>query len=174
MTKYFLFPLLLLCFIHFLFAQDTSLIKSANVLIASRNGAEEVYTIGTKVVLKYKDSLSIKKIRGIFSESFEGKVLITKGNKNNKVIISVDSIIMLRKIHPIRRIVFAAIGTALIAGGGVILDNGGSSPGSAIRGAFIIPVIGAGVCFIFAVPGSLVLEKINENRKSRGWNFSLH
>lgn len=173
MTKYFLFLLLALCFIHFSFSQDTAL-RSTSVLVASRNGAEEVYTIGTKLVLKYKDSLSVKRIRGVFSGSFEGKVLITKGNKNNKVLISVDSIILLRKIHPIRRIVFAAIGTALIGGGAAILDNGGDTPGSAIGGAFIIPVIGLGVLFVYTVPASLILEKINENRKSRGWKFSLH
>lgn len=172
MTKYFLFPLLALCFISFSFAQDTPL-QSTPILIASRNGAEEVYTIGTKLVLKYKDSLSVKRIRGVFSGSWGEKILITKGNRN-KYEVFVDSIVMLRKIHPIRRIVFAAIGTALIGGGAAILDNGGDSPSSAIKGAFIIPFIGIGVYFICAVPASLILEKVNENRKSRGWKFSLH
>lgn len=172
MTKYFLFPLLALCFINFSFAQDISL-RSKAILIASRNGAEEVYTIGTKLVLKYKDSLSVKRIRGRFSGSWENKILITKGNRN-KYEVFVDSIVMLRKIHPIRRIVFAAIGTALIGGGAAILDKGGDSPSSAIRGAFIIPVIAIGVLFVYTVPASLILEKVNENRKIRGWKFSLH
>lgn len=78
---------------------------------------------------------------------------------------------IVKRIRPNRRIIYGVIGTTLVGAGAAIIGTGGTSPASAMKDALIIPVIGVGVYFLYAVPASLLFEKINEKKRSKGWKF---
>ncbi len=73
-------------------------------------------------------------------------------------IILPENILLLRKIKSGSRIIYAGIGTALAAGGAAIVNNGNNTPGSAMRNALIIPIIGVGLYFLCAVHVSLFFK----------------
>src|ERR1044071_1588200 len=143
-------------------------------LITLKNGIEKLYKPGTRLFLKYGNGSSPQKIRGIFAGVMDGKIAIIRKKKSKEqILIPVEDIILVRKIHPGKRIIFGAIGAVLITGGAAIIENTEDSPGGAWTAALVIPVIGAGVYFLCVVPASLVLEKLSEKKRSDGWSFRV-
>jgi hypothetical protein len=142
-------------------------------LVAAKGNFQKVYTIGTKFFLKFYSDSSIQKCRGVFTGLTNDEIIITAHKKGKAFLILPDNILLLRKIKPGSRIIYAAIGTALVAGGSAVINNENNTPGAAMRDALIIPVIGAGVYFLCAIPVSLFLEKIGEKKKAMGWVFKI-
>ena len=143
-------------------------------IVASKNGMENYYKPGTQLLIKYKDNSGERKIRGFYSGESGGDIVIKHRKKDvAKTVIIVDSITVLRRIKPGKRIFYGAIGTLLVGGGAALLDNEGNTPGSAMRGALIIPVIAVGVFIICAVPVTIIVEKVNEKKCINGWKFKL-
>jgi hypothetical protein len=172
--KVFITPIVTILFLGITsFSQDAVPDLSYSI-VASKNGVKHFYKPGDRVLIKYKDSDYTKKMRGFYSGESGGNLVMKRKKKGiAQSIIAVDSIIILRRIHPVKRMVYAVIGTSVVGGGAAILENGGDSPGSAMKGAFIIPVIAVGVFFICAVPVTLIVERINERKRSAGWQFEL-
>jgi len=100
-------------------------------------------------------------------------VIISNKRSKKRTIIPVNDITLLKKINTGKKIIYGAIGTVLVAGGAAIIDDGGNSPGNAMKDALLIPVIGTGVYFLCAVPVLLLIEKFNEKKRRRGWIFHL-
>jgi hypothetical protein len=146
----------------------------APALVASKNGYEKRYRPGTRLCIKYGNDSSTQKTRGIFTDVVDGKIVIAFKKKSKvQVVIPVEDITMLRKIKPGKRILYAAAGTALVAGGAAVIEQSGNSAGSGMATALVIPVIGAGVYTLCAVPVSLLFEKMGEKKRSSGWSFSV-
>jgi hypothetical protein len=154
-------------------AQDT-LPHLGYRFVALRNSERAFYKTGTRLVIKYTDGSSTQRLRGAFAGVMNGSIAIgARGGSKSMTVIPVEDISMVRKVHPQRRVAFAIIGTVLVGGGTAILESGGNSPGSAMRGALIIPVIGIGSYLLFAVPITLIAEKLNEKKRKNGWKFEL-
>ncbi len=156
------------------FAQITEQPDLAYVIVASKNGIERKYKAGTRLLIKYNNGNSKQKARGYFAGVEEEKIAIFSKKATGKaILISPDSVLLLRKIRPTQRIIFATIGMTLIGGGAAILDKASNTSGNSGAAVLIIPVIGAGVYFLWAVPVSLLIEKINEKKKDKGWTFLI-
>ncbi|MBI5372101.1 MAG: hypothetical protein HZA79_08755 [Sphingobacteriales bacterium] len=146
----------------------------AYVIVAGKNGSERKYEAGERLFIKYNGSHSIQKARGYFAGVTDGKIaILSKRTSGETALISADSILLLRKIRPGQRVFFAATGIALTGGGAVLLDRASNTSGNSGATILVIPVIGAGVYFLWAIPVSLLVEKLNEKRKSKGWAFSI-
>lgn len=160
---------------------DTSVIAQtidqpdlAYFIVASKNGTERNYKTGKRFLIKYKSGSSAQKTRVFFAGVSEGKIaMLPKTTSNEVVLIPPDSILLLRRIRPTQRIIYAAAGITLIGTGTAILDNVGNASGNSGAAVLIIPVIGAEVYFLCAVPVSLFFEKIFEKKRSSGWTFSI-
>jgi hypothetical protein len=143
-------------------------------LIASKNRNEAWYNAGMRLCVKYKNPASVKRVKGIFAGVSDGEILVARKKKSEEgVLVPVEEIIAVRKINPRKRIVYGTIGALLVGGGGAIIDKGGNTPGSAMKGAFIIPLIGVGSYFLAAIPVSMLLDKAGEKKRSSGWEFQL-
>ena len=140
---------------------------SSNTLIAAKNNFQKVYKPGTKFYLKFRNDSSVQKCRGVFTGITNGEINITH-KKEKTFLILPENILLLRKIKPGSRIIYAGIGTALVTAGAAVLNNDDETSGSAMRGALIIPVIGVGVYFLCAIPVSLLIEKLGEKKKADG------
>lgn len=141
-------------------------------IIASKNGSERIYKPGTRFFIKHSIDHSTQKVRGYFAGVAEGKIaILSKKRAKETMLICADSILLLRKIRPGSRILFSSIGAALIGGGAAILDNASGANSGA--GVLVIPVIGAGVYFLCAVPISLMIEKVNEKTIAKEWKFEI-
>lgn len=146
--------------------------KKYSSFIALKKGNSDIYEIGTKLLIKYSNDSLTDKVRGELAGVSEDAIFIKQSNKRDKIIkVALSDITLVKKIHPMQKIVFGIVGTTLTVGGVAVLDNGGSSPGSAMRGALLIPFIGAGVYCLLTVPATLCIEKINERKKKNGWIF---
>ena len=167
-----LFIAFALCFLTAVLFAQTHKPDYSYKLIAAKNNFQKVYTTGTKFCLKFYNDSSVQTCRGVFTGITNGEIIITT-HKKEKLFISPESILLLRKVKPGSRIIYAGIGTALVAGGVAVLNNNDNTPGSARRDALIIPVIGVGVYFLCAIPVSLVIEKIGEKKKANGWIFKI-
>lgn len=165
--------LLFLSFTISSYAQD-SIPNVSYTIVASKNGIEKLYKPGTQLFLKYDKGSLLQKVRGFFSGVIDSNIVITHKKKSKgRILIPVEDIILLRKINPGKRIIYGAIGTVLVGGGAAIIDKAGNTPGTAMGGALLIPVIGAGVYFLCAVPVSLLLEKMFEKKVKNGWALSI-
>ena len=159
---------------HPLFGQDT--LPNLNVsLIASRNGNLTSYEGGARLMIKHKSGSSTERVRGTFAGAFNKSIAIAKkqGGIRSITSIAIEDILMVRKINPRKRLAFGIIGTMLVGGGAAILESTGDSPGKAMGGALVIPVIGVGSYVLFAVPVTLLIEKLNEKKAESGWKFEL-
>jgi hypothetical protein len=160
-------------FVLFLFFNSFNLFAQNNNLFAKRNRESEAYKIGEKVLIKFDTEGKIEKTRGIILEISEAK--ITFGNKRGTkhISIPIENISLLRRINPTNRIIYGILGTALISGGAALIDSGGDTPGSAMRGALLIPVVGVGVYILGAIPVSIIIERLSEKKRDSGWKFSV-
>jgi hypothetical protein len=141
---------------------------------ATKNGDSRSYKPGTPLFLKYNVDNSVTKARGYYLGTINDSVFIgKKRNKKSIQLIHINDILVLRKINPRKRIILGAIGTTLVAGGAVLAERTGNSPGGAMATALLIPVIGAGSYMVFAIPVTLLMENFSEKRKANGWQFIL-
>lgn len=168
--------LLIFVFIQsYTYAQSAKAGDSSYILKAYKKTDSVNYRLGTRMVLIYNNGAASLKARGVFVGVYDSALIISRNARSSvKTLIAVDSITRLRKINPNARFAFAGTGIALVAVGSAILDNeSNNGEGSAIKGAFGIVIIGAGAFCIYAIPGSLLIEKLKEKNKSNGWMFSL-
>lgn len=141
------------------FAQTTEPSGFSYAIVAGKNGIERRYNVGSKILLKFTSDSSIQKARGYFAGITNGKIaILSKKISKEAALISADSILLLRRIRPTQRIIYAAGGVTLIGTGAAILDKAGNTSGNSGAAVLIIPVIGAGVYFLCAVPVSLFFE----------------
>jgi hypothetical protein len=153
------------------FAQDAANGTFSN-LAASKNGNRERYPIGTRLLIRYASDNSEKKVRGTIAGLSSTEIFIQPKKKEDSLIkLNINGITLVRKINPKRKKIYGIVGTVLVAGGIAIVGSGGDSPGSAMKGALAIPLIGAGSYFLFAIPITLLIEKAREKRSSNGWKF---
>jgi len=176
--KHIIFYILLLSSFNF---TSVSLLAQTNetkfwdyVIVARKKEIVKTYKPGTKLFLSYFDRSGVQKIKGYLSRAIDNNITILPRKKSNEeVTIAVDSIVVLRKIKPSQRISFSVIGSILIGTGAILMDKAGDSPSGAMGSALLIPVIGAGVYFLFSIPFSLMIEKVSERKKKDGWEFSI-
>lgn len=153
-------------------AQNTEA-GNSNELIATRNGKEIHYKRNVRLSLSIENDSSSYKVKGFFAGVVEGHaLLIHTKNGNDTTRIPIENITTLKRIKPNKRIVYSAVGIALIGAGAAVIGGEGNSPASSMRTALMIPVIGVGAYFLYAVPASLFYEKLNEKKRSKGWRFS--
>lgn len=152
------------------YAQDTTNVIFKN-FVASKSSERKLYPIGTRLFIRYTNERSTNKLRGIIAGLNKTKIFIKQGKKDSLISINIIDITLVRKIDPRGRIILGIVGTALVGGGAAFIDDGGNSPGSAMRDALIIPIIGVGSFCLHAVPITLFIEKIDERRRSNGWIF---
>ena len=159
-------------FSNALFAQNFKL-DSSYKLIAVKDNFRKTFRTGTKFFVKFYNDSSVQKYRGVFTGITNDKIIITTHKKEKVLLILPENILLLRKIKPVSRIIYAGVGTILVTSGAIVLNNSGNTPASAIQGAFLIPVIGIGTYFLFAIPASLLIEKLGEKKKVDGWAFKI-
>jgi hypothetical protein len=142
--------------------------------IALRNSEHVFYKVGKRLAIEYNIDSFTQRVKGMLAGAKNGSIMIgAKGVNKSTAVIPIADISMVRKVHPQRRVAFGIIGTALVAGGTAILGSAGNSPGSAMRNALVIPIIGIGSYFLFAVPVSLMVEKLSEKKQKNGWKFEI-
>lgn len=157
-----------------LFGQADDVTDLSYAIVASKKGVERKYKSGSRLLIKYSNGHSAQKARGYFAGVEDGKIMmLSKKSARVYPSISPDSILLIRRIRPTQRIIFAAAGLTLIGTGTVVLDNASNSSGISGAAVLVIPVIGAGVYFLYAVPISLLIEKLNEKKKIKGWTYSI-
>jgi hypothetical protein len=167
------FLVFFLCLVTVVLFAQTDNTDSSYKLVAVKNNFQKVYATGIKFFLKFHNDSSVQKCRGVFTGITNGGIIITTHKKGKTFLILPENILLLRKIKPGSRIIYAGIGTALTVGGAAVINSKDNTPGSAMRDALIIPVIGAGVYFLCAIPVSLLIEKIGEKKKVNGWIFKI-
>lgn len=154
-------------------AQDTALHVNY-YLTALRNEHHSFYKPGTRLAIAYNDGTSKRIIKGVFKgEKNDEMVIADKGGKKNQTYIPVDQITAARRIHPRSRIAFGIIGTALVTGGAIILNDSGNSVRSTYQAILAIPFIGLGSYLVVAVPISLLADQLTKKKRQNGWKFQL-
>lgn len=156
-----------------LFFNSFSSFAQKNKLVANRNRESESYKIGEKVVIKFEKDGDIERTRGVILNISEANFTVGNKRGTKQTLIPVENISLIRKINPFQRIIYGVIGTAMISGGAALIDSGGDSPGSAMRGALLIPVVGVGVYVLGAIPVSIIVERLFEKKRDSGWKFSV-
>ncbi|MDB5232585.1 MAG: hypothetical protein JWN76_3390 [Chitinophagaceae bacterium] len=172
MKNYLLTILTVLLFINSSLSAQDGIPHYSHTIIASKNGIEKIYKLGSRLFITYQNGSDQQKLRGYFTGVTNGKIAIARKKKTSEeILIPVENITVLRKINPGKRIIYGAVGTALVAGGAAIINKRSNSPGAGMRDALIIPIIGVGVYSLCVVPATLLLEKLSEKKRSSGWTF---
>ena len=152
-------------------AQDTTS-HFYSGLMASNYETEHMYKPGTRLLIKYGNENALNKQKGILTGiSATGIALKRRKNSDELTVIRFDDMAVVKKVHPQRTIIFAAVGTALVTGGAIIIDGAGNTPGSTLRAALAIPLIGVGTYLVCSIPVSLLIDKFSERKRSSGWKF---
>lgn len=170
---------LVVCSLAFLFP-DNALSQSVNIpdrsyrIVAARYGKDVYYKPGTRLCVKYKRGNDEVKERGFFAGALDEKIILTPDKAGSyRISINPDDIIYIRKIKPLNRIIAGAAGTVMFAGGLLLLTSGTSSA-EALGAALIgIPLMALGYVVLYYIPITLIIEKINEKKRSKGWDFRL-
>lgn len=143
-------------------------------IVAARYGKEVYFKPGTRLCIKYKRGNNEVKERGFFAGALDEKIILTP-DKIGSYRMSIDpgEIIYIRKIRPLNRIIAGAAGTVVFAGGLLLIEYAAGASGAFTAALIGIPLVAVGYVMLYYIPITLILEKINEKKRSKGWEFRL-
>lgn len=153
-------------------AQNSSGVGFTHVISATKDEKGRIYRPGTRLYVKYGPNSSV--IRGIFAGVSDTSIIIGRRRiSSEEVYISIDEIRTIRRNRPTQRIIAGILGTALMAGGIALVEDGSESDANGMRNAVGIVVIGTGVYFLLTIPISILFEKAEQKSRDKGWKFRL-
>ena len=158
-------------FILNLLCSNINLLAQEYTLKAIRNYESEIFNLNQKVVVKFKKGADIVRRRGIIVDINDSAIVVGNKKRSSETFIEIEDIFLLRKINPNKRTILGITSITLIGGAASLIDSGGDSPGSAMRGAFLIPIVGIGVYALGAIPITIIIERLFEKKTASGWKF---
>jgi len=148
-------------------------------LIAERYGVEKIYMPGKKLFVQFQTGNGMNegiKARGFFAGSLRDSIVLGRQKDAwDRVLIDPESVVSVRRIRPTSRIIVGCGGLLLMTAGIVLLERGFDKDASGLSPILIgAPLLFAGTYMTFYVPISLIVEKLSEKKRRKGWTFLLN
>ncbi len=149
-------------------------------LIATRNNVDNEYSVNTRFTVHYNDNKEIKKVKGYFKGAIgDSLIQFTKKLKSaDTFTIALHKIEILKKTSTIKRLKFTAAFVGLGLSGALLADALSSKDTASIGKhnfsyIYAIPILGGALYYLYAIPATLITDKLNEHKKINNWTFRI-